>query len=115
MLQARQGHRDLAQRQARLETCARNLAIPSLLVRGGMSDVLTDQGVEEFLALAPGSEYVNVKSAGHMVAGDRNDTFGKAVVEFLMRVVPSTASTLHPPQRRELLERLHAPDLNDVP
>lgn len=92
----RQGHRDLAQRQARLEACARRLAIPSLLVRGGMSDVLTDRGVEEFLALAPGSEYVNVRSAGHMVAGDRNDTFGKAVVEFLVRVVPSTA----PPPRQ---------------
>jgi pimeloyl-ACP methyl ester carboxylesterase len=111
----RQGHRDLAQRQARLEACARRLAIPSLLVRGGMSDVLTDQGVQEFLALAPRSEYVNVKSAGHMVAGDRNDTFGKAVVEFLTRVVPTASVTPRTPRRRELLDRLDAPDLNDVP
>jgi non-heme chloroperoxidase len=40
-----------------------------------------------------GSEYVNV-SAGHMVAGDRNDTFGKSVVEFLTRVVPVAEGAL---------------------
>jgi non-heme chloroperoxidase len=109
------GHRDLALRQARLEACARALKVPSLLVRGGMSDVLTDQGVQEFLALAPASEYVAIGSAGHMVAGDRNDSFGKAVVEFLTRVVPVAGAALPSAQRRELLDRLDAKDLNDVP
>jgi non-heme chloroperoxidase len=109
------GHRDLQARQARLEACARALKVPSLLVRGGMSDVLTDQGVQEFLALAPASEYVNITSAGHMVAGDRNDSFGKAVVEFLTRVVPVAGAQLASAQRTELLERLDANDLNDVP
>lgn len=111
----RQGHRDLAQRQTRLEACARALTMPSLLVRGGMSDVLTDQGVQEFLALAKGSEYVNITSAGHMVAGDRNDSFGKAVVEFLTRVVPVAGAALQSAQRMELLGRLDTTDLNDVP
>jgi len=111
----RQGHRDLKLRQARLEACARALTVPSLLVRGGMSDVLTDEGVREFLALAPSSEFVNVSSAGHMVAGDRNDTFGKAVVEFLTRVVPVAGSNLQPLQRADLLARLDATGLNDVP
>lgn len=110
-----QGHRDLALRQARLEACARELKVPSLLVRGGMSDILTDEGVEEFLVLAPISEYVNIASAGHMVAGDRNDTFGKAVVEFLTRVVPVAGATLPDPQRLELIEKLDATGLNDVP
>ena len=36
----------------------------------------------------PGSEYVNVTGAGHMVAGDRNDVFAGAVIEFLTRTVP---------------------------
>lgn len=110
-----QGHRDLARRQARLEACARALRMPSLLVRGGMSDVLTDEGVREFLALAPGSEYVNISSAGHMVAGDRNDSFGKAVVEFLTRVVPVGCAPLQVTQREDLLRHLDATNLNDVP
>jgi pimeloyl-ACP methyl ester carboxylesterase len=110
-----QGHRDLALRQARLEACARALRIPSLLVRGGMSDVLTDEGVRQFLELAPGSEYVSITSAGHMVAGDRNDTFGKAVVEFLIRVVPVAGGNLQSRERMELIGRLDVAGLNDVP
>jgi non-heme chloroperoxidase len=110
-----QGHRDLALRQARLEACARALKVPSLLVRGGKSDVLTDDGVKEYLALAPASEYVSVASAGHMVAGDRNDAFGKVVVEFLTRVVPAAGTPLPAQQRIDLIDRLDATDLNDVP
>ena len=110
----RQGRFDLAQRQQRLEACARALRMPSLLVRGGMSDVLTDDGVQEFLALAPGTEYVNIASAGHMVAGDRNDAFGRAVVEFLTRVVPVDGVALERPQRMALIDRLDAEDPNDL-
>ena len=84
----RVGARDLVQRQARLEACARNLALPTLLVRGGLSDVLSEQGARGFLELCPTSEYVNVQGAAHMVAGDRNDIFAAAVIEFLSRTVP---------------------------
>jgi hypothetical protein len=35
----------------------------------------------------PHAEYVDVPEARHMVAGDRNDVFSFAVVEFLLRVV----------------------------
>jgi len=84
----RVGKTDLAQRQLRLEACARHLTLPTLLVRGGASDVLSEEGVREFLALCPGCEYVNVMNAGHMVAGDRNDVFGVAAIEFLRRFVP---------------------------
>lgn len=109
-----EGHRDLEARQLRLEACLRALRVPSLLVRGGKSDVLTDAGVQEFLALAPNSEYVNISSAGHMVAGDKNDTFGTAVVEFLTRVKPSLAKPLDPSQREALIGRLNTSGLNDV-
>jgi non-heme chloroperoxidase len=81
--------RDLGKRQQRLEECARRLIVPTLLVQGGLSDVLTDDGVREFLALCPHSEYVRISNAAHMVAGDRNDVFGNAIVKFLSRVVPS--------------------------
>lgn len=84
----RQQQRDPKRRQARLEACARALTVPTLLVRGGLSDVLSEEGAQEFLSLAPRSEYVNVMSAGHMVAGDKNDTFGNVAIEFLSRVAP---------------------------
>jgi non-heme chloroperoxidase len=80
--------RDLEERHKRLEACARNLELPTLLVRGGLSDILTEEGAEEFLRLCPGAEYVNIPGAAHMVAGDRNDVFGDAVVDFLLRHVP---------------------------
>ncbi|MEO5700194.1 MAG: alpha/beta hydrolase [Casimicrobiaceae bacterium] len=87
---------DLAKRQQRLEACARNLRLPTLLVRGGLSDVLTEAGAQEFLALCPHAEYVNVTAAAHMVAGDRNDVFGTAVLGFLQRVVPVHGQPLQP-------------------
>jgi non-heme chloroperoxidase len=83
------GTRDLDDRHKRLEQCARALDTPTLLVRGGLSDILTEEGAREFLELCPHAEYVNVPGAAHMVAGDRNDIFGDAVVDFLHRHVPA--------------------------
>lgn len=92
----RTGLRDLDQRQKRLEACARNLKLPVLLVRGGLSDVLSEAGAQEFLRLCRHSEYVNVAGAAHMVAGDRNDIFGTSVIEFLARTVPPGREPLNP-------------------
>jgi pimeloyl-ACP methyl ester carboxylesterase len=82
------GPRDLIHRHSRLEACAANLMLPTLLVRGGLSDVLSEEGAQNFLATCPHSEYVNVHGAAHMVAGDRNDIFAEAVIEFLSRAIP---------------------------
>ncbi|WP_415120053.1 alpha/beta fold hydrolase [Paraburkholderia sp.] len=79
---------DLRTSHARFSACARNLDRPTLLVRGGSSDVVSEAGVREFLELCPHSEYVNVADAGHMVAGDRNDVFGQAAIQFLARNAP---------------------------
>lgn len=62
---------------------ARKLALPVLLVRGRMSDVVSEETAREFLQLVPHAEYVDVRDAHHMVAGDRNDAFTSPVVEFL--------------------------------
>ena len=78
---------DVEARQRRMEMAARKLMVPTLLVRGGMSDVLSEDGVHEFRALVPHTEYVNVTGAAHMVAGDQNDVFGNAVIDFLSRTV----------------------------
>lgn len=60
--------------------------VPTLLVRGMESDVVTDDGVEDFRRRLPQLEVANVGGAGHMVAGDRNDAFNDAVISFLQRL-----------------------------
>ena len=72
----------------RLSKSADQLTAPTLLVRGGLSDVLSEEGAQSFLEQCPHAEYVNVKNAAHMVAGDRNDIFAESVVGFLRRVAP---------------------------
>jgi pimeloyl-ACP methyl ester carboxylesterase len=67
----------------RLEEAARHLKLPTLLVRGGSSDLLSEEGAAAMRALVPQAKQVDVAGAGHMVAGDRNDRFNAAVVDFL--------------------------------
>lgn len=59
--------------------------VPMLLVRGQVSDLVTKERADEFVARFPEVEFVDVGGAGHMVAGDRNDAFADAVVDFLTR------------------------------
>ena len=82
-------------------------------MRGGLSDVLTEEGAQDFLRLCPHSEYVNVTSAGHMVAGDRNDVFGTEVIAFLGRKVPSDGTPSYPSQ--SLSPHSAAGNMFDVP
>jgi non-heme chloroperoxidase len=69
-----------------LRDAARQLTAPVLLVRGRMSDVLSPEGAREFLELVPHAEFVDIAGADHMVAGDRNDAFNRAVFDFLNRL-----------------------------
>ena len=60
---------------------------PKLLVRGRMSDVVTDEAARRFVAAVPGTGYVDIADAAHMVAGDKNDVFRSAVLDFLDEIV----------------------------
>ncbi|MGE0820935.1 MAG: alpha/beta fold hydrolase [Candidatus Binatia bacterium] len=73
----------------RLLAASRALQVPTLLVRGKLSDVISDDTVKEFLDAVPHAKYADVSDAGHMVAGDQNDSFSRAVIEFLSDVRPS--------------------------
>mgnify|MGYP003350667560 CR=1 FL=1 len=75
--------RQLRSRPDLLDDAARSLRVPTLLVRGRQSDLLSEQGAREFLDIVPHARYADVGGAGHMVAGDRNDAFNDAVVTFL--------------------------------
>lgn len=67
----------------KFESVARSLKIPTLLVRGHMSDVVSEDVVKEFLKLVPHAKFVDIKGAGHMIAGDLNDVFSDSVISFL--------------------------------
>jgi non-heme chloroperoxidase len=111
----RTGPRNLEQRAQRLEECARRLSLPTLLVRGGLSDILTEEGAQNFLELCPTAEYVNVTDAGHMVAGDKNDVFAGAVIEFLSRVVPVGGEPVQPSHPTQPRHAGPHGDVLDVP
>jgi pimeloyl-ACP methyl ester carboxylesterase len=70
-------------RMDKLERAAINLEIPILLIRGKLSDVVTPEGVEDFLAKVPHAEFVELAEAGHTAAGDDNDAFTDVVVRFV--------------------------------
>jgi pimeloyl-ACP methyl ester carboxylesterase len=67
----------------RMEAAARHITTPALLVRGRVSDLLSEEGAQSFLELVPHARLVDVAGAGHMVAGDRNDLFNDSIVSFL--------------------------------
>lgn len=67
------------------EEAATKLTIPVLLIRGKLSDVVSPEGVEHFLSQVPGAEFVELSHAGHTAAGDDNDAFSDAVVDFVER------------------------------
>jgi pimeloyl-ACP methyl ester carboxylesterase len=78
---------------ARMERMARQLhdaaakvRVPTLLVRGQQSDLVSEQSVKEFLDAVPHADFVDVSGTGHMVAGDDNDAFTDAVLAFLDRI-----------------------------
>jgi pimeloyl-ACP methyl ester carboxylesterase len=69
--------------EGRFAEAAQRLTVPTMLVRGRMSDLVSEETARHFLELVPAARFVDVSDAGHMVAGDRNDAFTAAVVEFL--------------------------------
>jgi pimeloyl-ACP methyl ester carboxylesterase len=74
-----------------LEEAARSLTVPTLLVRGRQSDLLSEEGARQFLEQVPHAKFADVGGAGHMVAGDRNDAFNDTVIDFLNSVRDGTA------------------------
>lgn len=71
----------------RLRTAAGRVSVPTLLVHGKLSDVVSAQGIDEFLELIPGAQVAHVQGASHMVAGDRNDIFNQSIESFLRDTV----------------------------
>ncbi len=68
---------------APMREAARTLTVPTLLVRGQRSDVLSEAGVRDFLRLVPHAQFIDLAAAGHTAVGDANDAFSAAIVAFL--------------------------------
>ncbi len=69
------------------------ITAPTLLIRGMLSDMIDEAGIQDLRTLVPQTEILEVEGAGHMVAGDRNDAFNDGVLRFLRRHFPVTGGS----------------------
>ena len=105
----------LENRQVRLDACAGQADPAHNAGAGGALRPAHRRRRQGFPELCPHSEYANVADAAHMVAGDRNDIFGNAVIDFLSRAVPVGGDPLQPPHKPHPHREGPAGDINDVP
>ncbi|SEL69513.1 Pimeloyl-ACP methyl ester carboxylesterase [Pseudoxanthomonas sp. GM95] len=75
--------RDSAQHQDDIAEAARSVRCPVLLVSGGRSEMVSEDNIRSFQALVPHAQHVQLPQAGHMLAGDDNDAFTGAVLDYL--------------------------------
>ncbi len=66
-----------------MDAATEALVTPTLLVRGQLSDLVTDAEVEAFIKAVPHASYVDVADAAHMIAGDKNDVFTSVILDFV--------------------------------
>jgi pimeloyl-ACP methyl ester carboxylesterase len=69
--------------QEQLLEAARRIDVPTLLISGERSDIVSDSTIEEFLHCVPHAKHVRVARATHMVVGDHNDAFTDTVRQFI--------------------------------
>lgn len=74
---------DSAKHQDELVEAARGIDIPVLLISGGRSDLVSRETTEHFLELVPHARHIHLPEATHMVAGDDNNAFTRAVIDFI--------------------------------
>lgn len=69
------------------ETLVPKIKQPTLLIRGGASDIVSDESVRHLLEHLPHAHTMQVPDAGHMVAGDDNAVFLDQLEWFLTEIV----------------------------
>ena len=79
----------------RTEAAARRISVPTLLVRGEHSDLVTPAAAQHLQGLLRHCELAEIPEMGHMIAGDRDEQLRHEVVAFLdrYRPAPATAAT----------------------
>ncbi len=81
-------------RYERLDEAAARLQLPVHLIRGKSSELISEENAQHFLSLVPHARFTAITGAGHTVAGDRNDLFVEAVLQFLQRWLADAHSTV---------------------
>ena len=82
-IQSRTSNR--TEHRSKHKTYAHNVCIPTLLIRGALSNVVTEEEVKDFMETIKHAEFVEIDKAAHMIAGDRNDIFANAAINFLQK------------------------------
>jgi pimeloyl-ACP methyl ester carboxylesterase len=77
------GPRRTAAAEGHAQAAWETIPLPVHLIRGRMSELVSSQAAESFVAALPNAVFTDVAGAGHMVAGDRNDAFLDAAITFL--------------------------------
>jgi esterase len=75
-----------AEQRTRLAAAIPGIGCPVLIVRGGVSDVLTDEAAERFARSLPHGRWVRVAKAGHNVQGDNPAGLLDAMRPFLKEI-----------------------------
>jgi pimeloyl-ACP methyl ester carboxylesterase len=70
----------------------RKISCPTLIVRGALSDLVTQDVVERMLACIPASRPIEIPAAAHMVVEDNPDGFNAGVLPFLDEVLLKRAA-----------------------
>jgi pimeloyl-ACP methyl ester carboxylesterase len=70
------------ERYRRTLAAAREVTVPTLLLRGEHSDIVSDDGVAELRQAIPHARCETVAGVGHMIAGDDNDVFVAHLADF---------------------------------
>ena len=78
---------------ASLESKISDLKLPTLVMRGRESKVVTEAEMERLRGLMPQAEFVDIEAAGHLIANERADVFNATLVEFLERKAPRAPLT----------------------
>jgi flavin reductase (DIM6/NTAB) family NADH-FMN oxidoreductase RutF/pimeloyl-ACP methyl ester carboxylesterase len=71
-----------------LHRAASELKLPTLVMHGAASEVVTERQVGRLKELMPGAEFVRIEGAGHQLVREQSDTFNATLLEFLERRVP---------------------------
>jgi flavin reductase (DIM6/NTAB) family NADH-FMN oxidoreductase RutF/pimeloyl-ACP methyl ester carboxylesterase len=72
----------------RLDGVAAKIALPTLYVRGAISELVTRQDAAAFVAQLPDGELVEVENSALVVTDDRADALGGYLIDFLERRAP---------------------------
>lgn len=82
---------DFTDLEKRLQPAAKNLKIPTLIVRGADSELSSQQSTQGLAEHIPTVEVEEIEGAGHYVAFDKADEFNARLLEFLEKYIPHQA------------------------